>query len=586
VTSTQTGGRHRDAGVPVRRIAGFTPRALSILVFICVVAALLLAWIIWIGLRIADASNHFDAAQARVVVLQNHLAAGNLSAAEDDVRAIQRETAQARAATRSIAVRGAAAVPYLGRTAHAARSLADVAVGLSNGPLPRLVTADLALSPRRLRTSGDTIDVNGLQAALDPLRTAVAELDTYTRRLDSVSHGSLVLDPIEHARVLLSGNIAQVRTTAVVADRVARVAPSMLGVNNTRRYFVADVNFNEARATGGVLGGYQILEASKGRLRIIGFGPASSLAQPEAWRDANLRTDFAGAAATWASLWQRTHNGQRIDGVLSLDPLALSQIVAATGPVQLQRGQPLNPSNVVFRVTQRYASAKTSKQRNAVLSAVSERILTYVLSGAGDARNLMTRLGDSSGKQHVLLWSSRPEEQAILAEAPIGGALSRTRAPYVGLIVNNLGGTKLDTFLQRSVTYFADGCGNARRNTTVAVRLSSLALPGLAPFLTQRTDKPAKGTPAGLSRYEVAVYTTFGTQLRSATIDGTAVSTRKVRVDGRDAFVVETTLARRGNRVLTLQLTEPSVAGPPEIPAQPLLRPQQTVIEAPECAAR
>jgi hypothetical protein len=555
-------------------------------VLICAVAGLFVAWLSWIGVRLADARDHLEGAQKRVVVLQQHLVDGDASAAEADVRAIRHDTEQARSATHGFAVDIAASIPYLGRTPHAARSLSDIADGLARGPLPRLVTASLALSPNRLRTSGDTIDVRGLQAAATPLRTAVAELDAFTRRLQTVSRGALVLDPIEHARAALTGNIEQVQSTAIVANRFASIAPGMLGVSGTRRYFVADVNVNEARGTGGVLGGYQILEASRGRLRLVGAGPASALSQPQAWRDANFGVDFADAASTWASLWERAHKGQRIDGVLSLNPLALSQIVAATGPLQLAQGAPLNSGNVVFRLTQRYASAKTTKQRDGVMAAVSERILSYVLRGAAESRNLAKRLGAVSGHGHVLLWSSRSQEEKVLVEAPIGGALSQARGPYVGLVINNIGGTKVDTFLRRSVTYFADGCSTSRRNTSIAVRLSNEASGALARYLTQRTDKPAKGTPAGQSRYEISLYVTSGAQLRSATLDGKSVTLRQVSEGGRPVFVLETTVERRGTRVLTVQLSEPSVPGVPDLPVQPLLRPQQTVVDAPVCGPR
>ena len=585
MSRTETGGRHLDAELAERRIAGYTPKRLVVLIVIYVAAALFVAWFSWLVVRLADASNHLESAHKRVAVLQEHLVSGDAAAAEADVRAIQTDVARSRSATNGLVVRSAATIPYLGRTAHAARSLSDVAAGLANGPLPRLVTADLALSPNRLRTSSNTIDIVGLQGALTPLSKAVAELDAYTRRLQAVSDGSLVLDPIENARTSLISNIAQVQATTVVAHRVARIAPAMLGANGARRYFVANVNFNETRATGGVLGGYQILEANRGQLRLVGAGPASALPQAEAWRDANLRAEFSEAASIWASLWQRTHNNQRIDGVLSLDPSALSETLEAAGPVRVE-GAVLNSKNVIPALTRHYASAKSAKLRDELLSRVSARILNHVLTGAGQSHNLATRLGKASGDGHLRLWSSRPQEQAALTEVPIGGAFSPTPSPYVGLIVNNLGGTKLDTFLERSVTYFADGCSGQQRNTTITVRLSSLVSQEVAPFLNARTDNPAKGTPVGQGRYEVAIYTTFGTRLRSATLDGATARVREVFGEGRPLFVALTTLDRGGSRVLTLQLTEPTAPGAPVIQGQPLLLPQQSTVNAPVCGPR
>ena len=51
-------------------------------------------------------------------------------------------------------------------------------------------------------------------------------------------------------------------------------------------------------------------------------------------QDVNLTPDFPTAAATAQAMWERK-TGQHVDGVLSLDPVALGYILDATGPVKI-----------------------------------------------------------------------------------------------------------------------------------------------------------------------------------------------------------------------------------------------------------
>jgi len=51
-------------------------------------------------------------------------------------------------------------------------------------------------------------------------------------------------------------------------------------------------------------------------------------------QDVNLTPDFPTAASTAQAMWERK-TGQRVDGVISIDPIALSYILEATGPVKI-----------------------------------------------------------------------------------------------------------------------------------------------------------------------------------------------------------------------------------------------------------
>ncbi|WP_307424178.1 DUF4012 domain-containing protein [Pseudarthrobacter defluvii] len=112
-------------------------------------------------------------------------------------------------------------------------------------------------------------------------------------------------------------------------------------------------NNAEARASGGIPGALAVLTLEQGKLSL---GAQSSAAELGAFspslpvdlqqqqifstrlgkymQDVNLTPDFPTAAAVAQSMWEKK-TGQHVDGVVSIDPVVLSYILQATGPVPM-----------------------------------------------------------------------------------------------------------------------------------------------------------------------------------------------------------------------------------------------------------
>src|SRR5205085_2704111 len=114
---------------------------------------------------------------------------------------------------------------------------------------------------------------------------------------------------------------------------------------------------SEARGSGGVIGNYGEIVADHGKLSLPRFGriddlkfagvpPAQrKLDAPEdylsrygrfaanaAWQNTNMTPDFPAAARAMASLYPQS-SGERVDGVLSVDPIGLAALLQVIGPV-------------------------------------------------------------------------------------------------------------------------------------------------------------------------------------------------------------------------------------------------------------
>ena len=143
-------------------------------------------------------------------------------------------------------------------------------------------------------------------------------------------------------------------------------ATAILGVKDRPQTFLlAFQNSAEARGTGGILGSYAIIKIENGKLTVQKTGSNAGLksleeiplkmpaeygalyrSDPAIWQNSNLSPHFPYGAEIWMELW-RLQTGQKLDGVIAVDPTALSYILRATGPIKLASGEEINFDNVV-----------------------------------------------------------------------------------------------------------------------------------------------------------------------------------------------------------------------------------------------
>lgn len=82
-----------------------------------------------------------------------------------------------------------------------------------------------------------------------------------------------------------------------------------------------------------------------------------------------------------------------------------------------------------------------------------ERPRGPAIRGPADAAAFGRALVDIGAAGHLLLHSSRHEEEAAFVSAGVAGGLPRTPGDFLGVVANAGSGTKLDFYLERSVRY-------------------------------------------------------------------------------------------------------------------------------------
>ena len=111
--------------------------------------------------------------------------------------------------------------------------------------------------------------------------------------------------------------------------------------------------------------------------------------------------------------------------------------------------------------------------RKNYLQDIANEVVKKMTGPIESPRELLDALGKAVSERRIAVWSSSPADQKLLEETPLAHEIPDDPAPYAEVVINNLGGNKLDYYLKSKIEYAADGCDGEKRMSTVTVRLTN-----------------------------------------------------------------------------------------------------------------
>lgn len=559
----------------------------------------------WLGAAAVRTHSSLTATRDHLGLSATAVAAGDTATAQHEMTLASDAAADASAAASSIPWVVAGSIPVLGQPFGVTGELAAVTDDLIVQVLQPTLSSSTALVSGKLRPSGGRIDLGAIADSQSSLTKAAAAAGVLDDRARAIAHPRYIA-AVEDARRALQIQISQLAGSLRTASKSAALLPPMLGAEGSRTYLLAFQTNAEARGTGGLVGGFGMLTADHGTLKMdtlasnteletgkppgIDLGPEyaqqyAGYSSTTLWSNANSSPHFPYAAQIWSSLWEQ-QTGRRIDGVIALDPLALSHILRATGPVTLRKGEVITADNVVH-ITEsdlylRFKDDNAARKR--YLQTISTAVAEKVMAGDGSTSALLVALRTATNEARLSVWSAVPEEQALLSDTQLGHEVSRTTGPYASVVANNGAGSKLDYYLGRSLSYTAGSCSAAQRQSVVTVELQNRA--PMDPLPESVTGPPGRNSAdsPNANRLLVSLYATQGAQLTKISVDGEPITARPGMERGHPVFTVTLIILPQTTRRLVFDLVEPSKPGAPTVPVQPLADPMDVTVSVPDCA--
>jgi hypothetical protein len=191
-----------------------------------------------------------------------------------------------------------------------------------------------------------------------------------------------------------------------------------------------------------------------------------------------LTPNFPLSAKLAREMW-RQQFGVQVDGVLSIDPVALGYLLTATGPITLATGDVLTSDNAVkLLLSDVYARYKRPADQDKFFAAAAESVFSGISSGKADPVALIEALAKAGSERRVLIWSAHKKDQSVLSGTTLAGGLpvSDSAKQRFGVYFNDGTGAKMGTYLDVKVGVAQVTCRKDRRpNYGVAVTLTNTA---------------------------------------------------------------------------------------------------------------
>ena len=511
-----------------------------------------------------EVRSELNTTAARLSATVEQLADDDAEAAAESLEEARSSAASARRHTRGPVWWTAARLPWVGDDVTAVRVVAEVADSLADDTLPGLVEVAEGFGPRSLAPRDGRIRLRPIAEAAPRLSTGARQLAEAQGRVDGLETEGL-MEPIAGPVVDLQDKLGRAVELSTVATTAAELLPAMLGADGQRNYLLAFQNNAEIRAQGGMLGAAALISVDDGRPEIrsqirpaqLGTFPADFIDLTADERrlfstrlsvypqNAVFVPDFPRASEILTRMWEE-RRPEDLHGMVSLDPVALSYLLRATGPVTLDNGQRLSADNAVdYLLRDVYQDVLDGDAQNALYDDAARKTFDAVLGGGVDATVLVDALTQAVQEHRIKLWSADEAEQARLLETTISGALTTTQTdrPAIGVYLNDSAADKLSYYLDYEVDVTPRACVSAGIQTLdVEVTMTSTVPPGAE--LSSFVIGPGleEGVAPGTMRNSVYFY---------APVKGTIVS---ARLGGDKAPMLETSHHDRPVGVVTLDL--------------------------------
>ena len=564
----------------------------------------------WLGFRAQSAKTNLEEARNSAQQTKDALLQGNTRDAARLAAEAESHAQAARDATHSVPWNIVSAIPWLGSPFKTGQQISDVVLGMTADVLKPTADAGATIAPDQLLANG-RLDVTALRKE-EPVLSEIAEnaarLDTAAQAISDPSY----LSAVGGARTQLQAQASEIAQLLSNTALAARIAPTMMGADGPRTYFMGFQTNAEARGTGGLLGGWGILRFDDGKPSVDTLGPNTGLDKnftpfsinPEFdeqygftnpttdIRNSNQSSHFPYAAQIWKAMWAE-QSGSNVDGVIAIDPIALSYILGATGPVTMPNGETVTKDNVVelteSTVYARFPDPTNQVPRKEFLQDIATAVVRKITGPVESPRKLLNALGKAVSERRIAVWSSNPADQKLLEETPLAHTIPDDPAPYAEVVVNNLGGNKMDYYLDRQIEYVADGCNGDNRMSTVTVRLTnSLESPAALPeYVVGRLgffpNFPGD-IPKGTMLTSVRLLTTQGAQVVSVLANGKRTRVFGAMERGHPSFESQVAIPPGQTVELNFRLSEPTSPGAARVPIQPLVDEVTPKVAVPVCS--
>ena len=516
------------------------------LLLLFIVLGLLVGW------RAMQVNDSLQQAVRDAEALQTALESGEQEDIDGALSALQESAGESADLTDGPLWSLATWVPYVGDDASGVRTAARVVSDLADngvGPL-----AETATELDRLMPKDGRVDTDAVRDLQQPVAIAAESLRQASEDLQA-EDSSRYIDRFRVKYRELTSLVSDAARAMDSAQVTVGLLPEVLGAEERRNYLLVFQNNAEIRATGGLPGAMSIISTEDGRISLgrqdsaNQFGeratPVLPLSKDEKavyteklgtyMLDANFTPDWPRAAELMRARWEEVHP-ERLDGVLTLDTVAVSYLLGVTGPVQVGDYNLTADNAVDTLLNQAYIDFPEPAAQDAFFRLVAKTVFEEIASGEiGQPRELLRSLVRAGDEGRVAVHLTDDVEQDMIAARRVAGATRDAEGIAQGLDITLLDGTgsKMSYYLDYRTRAAVTSCTSDNARVRVTTTLTSDPPDDPASLPRYITGGANTGTTPGDQLVQVRLLTPSDARIRGFTIRGKKYGPRSLYLEDR-----------------------------------------------------
>ncbi len=366
-------------------------------------------------------------------------------------------------------------VPVVSTHVRVGESLAGAGAGVADVAVA-VAEAVNALPTRELQLIDGQVDLGAVRRFSQLLGSRLddaAQIEDIVERIPKGWVAGPLANARREGRELIPDAVDAMRKASVAVDAL----PGLLGSDEPKRYLIAFSTLAELRGTGGLYGYVTELDASQGDLDLADtsgdpvdlFPPPGVVGLPYPdwfsedfkknsgiFLNINLTTDFP-TVGRFILETASFSLGDDVDGVIAVDPLAISALLRATGPITVPTWPGEINADNVSQIAHHdvYVQIPNKETRDDFYEQLVRTTFDRLTSG--DVRISPRSAGalDAAARGgHLRMYSENTRDQQAIDDLGLAGSVEKPGATDVLSVVSeNATGNKIDWFLRRDILY-------------------------------------------------------------------------------------------------------------------------------------
>ena len=386
----------------------------------------------------------------------------------------------------------AAMLPIVGSDVKGVQTIASALADASDNAIVPLTSSLSTTPPSACIDADGKLNIAAITTLLGAIQNGAPAMQRCTDELSSLP--AFHIEKLQKLVGPAQEKITGINDVFQQANTFAPIIGSMLGANGNRTYLLAAQSTAEISASGGFHGSMGTVSIDNGAIELGDFTKVYDMMAEEtpaqcaitdeenalfypwytqySW-DNSFNPDYPRVAGIWAAAYQEKTE-QSVDGVISITPAMVQDLLAATGDsFTLSDGTTIDGTNAT-KVLQHdlywkyLSSGSNMSESNDLCDALFAEAAEYAFDSALEnmnASSLMKLVSTMMGgleDRRVMIWLADATEQGYIEDMGYSGSMTAAsqQEPTLGVFVNFWAGSKLGWWLGMDTQVSSPVTGN------------------------------------------------------------------------------------------------------------------------------